>query len=489
MPPGVLDGDSDYSENGPIANAREIQSEYWVMKTYTLFISIWSFLLFSAWRDRCGALAKGSAVTVEPEGESVVGSLEPPMGSFFAEVEKGRAEEGEKVLYSVRSRDGVLHEVQRERLRHRKRHTIAFACVSNEKRHDAPTTQHFLNKIMAYFMGHPTAAPAPPPPAPPPPPHKFTRKETFYGVVHHSDNATHFKSNKMLHYWSKIKGDPPRPPAEMPMEPLPEAEPQPRDDPLNEKQQRLSMLWIEFGCAGHGKGPWDGIGAMLKQMVRRDILHNNILTSSGYITTPMEVAEHLFRRFCTDEWMENHTAKKVNEIVVLYADATDIAERAEVERSKYDSLTDQKKTFSYMPLAKGVIARRCLSCFRPGCFRALGRGLGTMDSNLSVRCECDGAHYAWNEQDVNRTDAGGIAERRVAAQREGKRQVGKLKPGMWVAAQDRSTSESDVYWLGQAFAIPGKDGSCIHKGPIEARSEWIASTEFTRGDYAVAVRL
>ena len=90
---------------------------------------------------------------------------------------------------------------------------------------------------------------------------------------------------------------------------------------------------------------------------------------------------------------------------------------------------------------------------------------------------------------MNRTDAGGIAERRVAAQREGKRQVGKLKPGMWVAAQDRSTSESDVYWLGQAFAIPGKDGSCIHKGPIEARSEWIASTEFTRGDYAVAVRL
>ena len=102
MPPRVLDGDSDYSENGPIANAREIQSEYWVMKTSTLFISIWSFLLYSAWRDRRGALAKGSAVTVEPEGESVVGSLEPPMGSFYAEVEVGRAEEGEKVLYSVR---------------------------------------------------------------------------------------------------------------------------------------------------------------------------------------------------------------------------------------------------------------------------------------------------------------------------------------------------------------------------------------------------
>ena len=249
------------------------------------------------------------------------------------------------------------------------------------------------------------------------------------------------------------------------------------------------MLWVESGCAGHGKGPWDGIGAMLKQMVRRDILHNKILTTSGYITTPSEVAQHLYKRFCTDDWQQSHTSRKVNEIVVLYADATDIAERAEVERSKYDSLTDQKKTFSYMPLEKGVIARRCLSCFRPACFRALGRGLGTMNSNLEVSCcECDSEHFAWNEQDVNRRDALGIGERRAAAQREGKRQLDKLKPGMWVATQDRSTSESDVYWIGQAFAIPGREGSsCIHKGPIEARSEWIAGTEFTRNDYAIAV--
>ena len=46
-----------------------------------------------------------------------------------------------------------------------------------------------------------------------------------------------------------------------------------------------------FGCAGHGKGAWDGLGAVIKQMVRRDILHNNILTSSGYITSPAEVAD------------------------------------------------------------------------------------------------------------------------------------------------------------------------------------------------------
>ena len=98
------------------------------------------------------------------------------------------------------------------------------------------------------------------------------------------------------------------------------------------------MLWVEFGCAGHGKGPWDGLGAVIKQTVRRDILHNNILTSLGYITSPAEVAEHLHRKFGTNEWKVDHMGGKVNEVIVLYSDATDMHERARVEKSKYDSL-------------------------------------------------------------------------------------------------------------------------------------------------------
>eukprot|EP00966_Prymnesium_polylepis_P081868 1896405-Prymnesium_polylepis.1 len=70
------------------------------------------------------------------------------------------------------------------------------------------------------------------------------------------------------------------------------------------------MLWIEFGCAGHGKGPWDGLGAVIKQTVHRDILHNNILTKSGYITSPAEVAEHLHARFGTGEWKAAHVNGK-----------------------------------------------------------------------------------------------------------------------------------------------------------------------------------
>ena len=214
LPPLVLDVDSDHSENGTIANAREIQSEYWVAKLYSLFISIWSYLCSKAWVDRVGALPKGTAVTLEPEGASRPGSLELLPGSVYAVVEEGSTIKGEETMYHVRERNGPLHRVPRERLRRRQRRTVAFACICNEKRHDAPTTQHFLNRILAYFHGHPTPAPGPPAPAPQPTPYQFDLSESFWGLIHHSDNATHFKSNKMLHFCGRLsrRGRQHRPP-------------------------------------------------------------------------------------------------------------------------------------------------------------------------------------------------------------------------------------------------------------------------------------
>ena len=100
LPPLVLDVDSDHSENGTIANAREIQSEYWRMNYFSLFISIWSYLCSEAWLDRSGALHKGDAVTFEPEGASVPGSLELVPGSVYAEVEVGSSTDGEDVMYA-----------------------------------------------------------------------------------------------------------------------------------------------------------------------------------------------------------------------------------------------------------------------------------------------------------------------------------------------------------------------------------------------------
>jgi len=58
---------------------------------------------------------------------------------------------------------------------------------------------------------------------------------------------------------------------------------------------------------------------VLKQYVTRDITNGKILTESGFITCPKEVAEHLSKRVGTDEWKRAHADKSIHEIVVSYS--------------------------------------------------------------------------------------------------------------------------------------------------------------------------
>ncbi len=44
------------------------------------------------------------------------------------------------------------------------------------------------------------------------------------------------------------------------------------------------MVWVEYGCPGHGKGPWDGLGTMAKTKVTRDLTDSNVQTPSRRIT-------------------------------------------------------------------------------------------------------------------------------------------------------------------------------------------------------------
>ena len=78
--------DVDFAENGAIITADEVQSQYWKLNSFTLFVQVVSFLLSDAWRSRTALLSCGAAVTVELEGASTPGSLKPGKGSFWAEV-------------------------------------------------------------------------------------------------------------------------------------------------------------------------------------------------------------------------------------------------------------------------------------------------------------------------------------------------------------------------------------------------------------------
>ena len=96
--------------------------------------------------------------------------------------------------------------------------------------------------------------------------HAQVQDEKFCVWQQGTDNATHFKSKENLNFWS--------------------------ERPHNHSAW-LKMVWVEFGCPGHRKGPWDGLGAMVKTKVTLDIIHGKEHTMTGKITSPILVAQHL----------------------------------------------------------------------------------------------------------------------------------------------------------------------------------------------------
>jgi hypothetical protein len=81
------------------------------------------------------------------------------------------------------------------------------------------------------------------------------------------------------------------------------------------------MVWVEFGCPGHGKGPWDGLGAMVKTKVTLDIMHDKERTMTGKITSPILVTQHLRATFCKKEWLMKHIHTQITQVVVMYRSA------------------------------------------------------------------------------------------------------------------------------------------------------------------------
>ena len=348
MGPCMLCDDSDWSENGEIKRKKQMQYEYWEIIYYSLLISITAFLITHNWKDKSSALPAGTEVTVEPSEREV--TTDVVEGSYYAIIERGSTEVGEAVEYVVKPPGGASVTVRRSLLRERKWHRMAFLQFTLEKKHDAFTTQAFFDRRHKFFQiwcdrgreaalefarndraeakraeeqaaldakidaitddaaaaaaelspqealekarvvaAALAAATAARSSSAIPVPRQARRRaptdaaftewmlhlddEKFWAWVGHSDNATHFKSKENLYYWSQ------------------------RID----KVAFLRMVWIEFGCPGHGKGPWDGIGAMVKTKITRDITNEQCLTPSGTIKTPLCVAQHARATFCTEE--------------------------------------------------------------------------------------------------------------------------------------------------------------------------------------------
>ena len=147
----------------------------------------------------------------------------------------------------------------------------------------------------------------------------------------------------------------------------------------------LSIVWVEFGCPGHGKGPWDGLGAMVKTKVSRDLTNGQVLTPSGDMNDALEVAQHVRATFCTPEWLREHTYLEINEIVVMYLDTSEILRPAAPD--DVSPVNGILSHYSFMMLSLGIYAMREWSCWCWACSRVRGRGpnLGTISDGRLLR--------------------------------------------------------------------------------------------------------
>jgi hypothetical protein len=186
------------------------------------------------------------------------------------------------------------------------------------------------------------------------------------------------------------------------------------------------------------------------------------------------VAEHVKARFNTDEYVQSHLKKTINEVVVLY---TPTAEIVRPVAQAFDAIPGMKKIFLWMPVREGVTLQRPWACWCSACMKASAPGEGTMDSNYRcVGCasaDAEGCH--WKETSIQRADEAGVANAKARTRQVAHSLRDRLKAHfalsdkpVWVAVQNRGEDDPDQYWIGlvirlgepfkSAGSIPGTGG-------------------------------
>ena len=113
-----------------------------------------------------------------------------------------------------------------------------------------------------------------------------------------------------------------------------------------------------------------------------------------------------------------------------------------------------------------------------------------MDSNCVVPC-CERPNERWYECSVRLKGARGIKYQRQLAQKQGRAMAGKLKPGEFIAVQDRldghCTGNQEPFLIG--ITIDAGDGTCVRfkLGDQDGRRH-VDGTRFDPGDWGIAVR-
>ena len=191
---------------------------------------------------------------------------------------------------------------------------------------------------------------------------------------------------------------------------------------------------------------------------------------------------------------------EVKGLVIIEAASADIDRR---QNEVYGKSDDIRKTFGLRALRDNSVLYRWFDCWCPACMAAGGPGVGSMDSNYQVK-DCK-VKEPWYEATVSLQATRGIPAQRKEAQRKGRELAKQLKPGEYIAVQDREGQHCGApFWIG--ITCDTGDGTCIArtvpKQPptkgrgrgrggsmtTQRRTEHTDGIRFDEGDVAVSVR-
>ena len=284
----------DFSENFTYnQHARQTQSAHWHTSQCTLFVCLIQYLDYAKWNDNKSILQKGDEVSFYDNGICSYGEV--------YKQENNQVYIKRPLEYQIKDKESgryVNEYVIINRMNVHKRVLIMepIMTFSDDKCHDTYFVQKFFLDLFFDNEGW------------------FNKqsnhfKNRFKHLLINSDGAaSHFKSKFTLQFICKLKLK------------------------LIANGYKFNRLTWYFGCPGHGKGTWDGLGGIIKNLLFRMILKEGKVFGSEDKKLLFEWAKLIF---VTNPEIENKKYNKISKWNLQWQDAQSTIRPGKTEKGKH----------------------------------------------------------------------------------------------------------------------------------------------------------
>jgi hypothetical protein len=266
--PDAITVDIDFSQNFVYTDRMHaIQSDHWKSSSTTLFVGVLRYIRMLCWNRPPVGLKKGQSVSIIQETSDGGGDV-----YVYGEVDVDQ-----DLTITVRH-PGMVNAVtyQSEDVRVREVVSVPLIVVSDSKLHDTYFVRYFLSETLLGDKGWLKTQTREPGLA--------ERIRMLHICI--DGAAAHFKQRGSLHYITDLS-----------------------------VTSRYNMTWT-FGCPGHGKGTWDGLGGIIKNKTG-----HYLKAEDKFVSSAKEVYEIIYELFASEKAQARFDANpsiKIKEWKILW---------------------------------------------------------------------------------------------------------------------------------------------------------------------------